>query len=403
MRKQKTSYVAVVLLCLAACLLVAIFIIKKFVVPEMEGKSGDTFSSKKLSKADISKEVSEYINDKAFRYAGSLLSGSEKNAYDKLLLGVLLQAKSIDIRDYKLNVEQLKKVYACLRNDYPELFWIGYDCEIYNSGSKITECLPNYIYDKETVRLMISNITQIRDRIIKLTENMNDYQKAMFVFEYIVDNTVYDTSAIKVHETGVEDISIEYARNIYGTLINRRAICEGYAKTYQYLAQSLGIDCLYITGFSKNQGHAWNYVKLEGEWYGMDVTWCDPQGSKNIKSYAYCMIDEETMKAGHESDVPYKLPECKGERFNYYKYNNLTLSTFSINQLSNIFKKAVGDGMNFIEFRCETEQVYQSFVRTVNDGSIFKCFDGISSAYGIEKKYLNYGLIEDVHVVRIEL
>ncbi|MBP3238625.1 MAG: hypothetical protein J6M24_06070 [Lachnospiraceae bacterium] len=401
MRKQKTNHVIIVLLSLAACLLIAAFIIK-----HIEEKGGGVFkesSSKKLRSADIEPFISEFINQDAFRYAGSMLSGSEKSVYDKLLLGVLLQEKKIDIKEYKLKIEELRNVYACLRNDYPEIFWIGNDCEIYYSGKIISECLPTYLYDKDTIRTMISDVTQVKNRIITDTQGMNDYQKAMYIFEYIIDTTVYDSQAISSHEKGVEDISIEYARNVYGTLIKKRAICEGYSKTYQYLAQSMGIDCLYITGVSKNQGHAWNYVKLDGEWYGLDVTWCDPQGSKNIKSFAYCMLDEEAMKAGHESDVPYKLPECKGERYNYYTYNGFALSSFSKPQLSDIIVKAYGEGYHFVEFRCGSRAVYESFVKAVNDNTIFECFDGLHRTYGVTVDFLNYGLIEDALVVRMEL
>ena len=402
MRKQKTNHVIIVLLSLAACLLIAIFIIKL-----IEGKGTGVFAgnseSKKLKSSDIEPFISEFINEDAFRYAGSMLSGSEKNVYDKLLLGVLLLEKKIDIKEYKLKVEELRNVYACLRNDYPEIFWIGNDCEIYYSGKIISDCLPTYLYDKDTIRMMISDITQVRHRILMDTQGMSEYQRAMYIFEYIIDTTVYDNSAISAHENGVEDISIEYARNLYGTLIKKRAICEGYAKTYQYLAQSMGIDCLYITGISKNQGHAWNYVKLDGEWYGLDVTWCDPQGSRNIKSYAYCMLDEEAMGAGHESDVPYKLPECTGKRYNYYTYNGFALASFSKPQLSEIIVKAYSDGLHFVEFRCGSKQVYESFVKAVNDNTIFECFEGLRREYGVIVDYLNYGLIEDALVVRMEL
>ena len=49
----------------------------------------------------------------------------------------------------------------------------------------------------------------------------------------------------------------------------------------KYLLNSMGIDCVVVIGTGTNsenvtESHSWNYVKVDGIWYAVDVTWDDP-------------------------------------------------------------------------------------------------------------------------------
>lgn len=65
-------------------------------------------------------------------------------------------------------------------------------------------------------------------------------------------------------------------------MIAGKAICEGYAKTFQYLLNMLNIPNIIVYGEGINSNneqefHSWNYVQLDdGKWYAVDVTWDDP-------------------------------------------------------------------------------------------------------------------------------
>jgi transglutaminase/protease-like cytokinesis protein 3 len=58
-------------------------------------------------------------------------------------------------------------------------------------------------------------------------------------------------------------------------------VCEGYAKSFKYILDDLGIPCVIVCGVGQNsngeiENHAWNYVKLKDKWYAVDCTWDDP-------------------------------------------------------------------------------------------------------------------------------
>ena len=69
--------------------------------------------------------------------------------------------------------------------------------------------------------------------------------------------------------------------NIYGALINKITVCEGYARAFKAIMDDLEIPCLIACGTGINstgatESHAWNYVMINEKWYAIDVTWDDP-------------------------------------------------------------------------------------------------------------------------------
>ncbi|QAV33811.1 Transglutaminase-like superfamily protein [Fervidobacterium changbaicum] len=75
-------------------------------------------------------------------------------------------------------------------------------------------------------------------------------------------------------------------KNAYSTLKDRKGVCQGYALLFYRLAKAAGIDVLLVSGEAKSPyesaeklvPHAWNIVKIEGNWYYIDTTWNDSLG-----------------------------------------------------------------------------------------------------------------------------
>ena len=61
----------------------------------------------------------------------------------------------------------------------------------------------------------------------------------------------------------------------YGGLVNHTAVCLGYATTFQLLMDLSGVECITVAGaaFASQEDHGWNMVRLNGNWYCVDVTW----------------------------------------------------------------------------------------------------------------------------------
>ena len=123
------------------------------------------------------------------------------------------------------------------------------------------------------------------------TASGNDYDKVL---------KVHDTLAnILEYETTISGVNIH---NIYGALKEKKCVCEGYAKALKYILDSMNIPCILVSGIATNtngttESHMWNYVKLDGNWYGVDVTWDDPVTSNgtDMLMYDYYLIDTNTL------------------------------------------------------------------------------------------------------------
>lgn len=105
--------------------------------------------------------------------------------------------------------------------------------------------------------------------------------------------------------------------NPYGFLTGRKGICLGYASTFQLLMDLSGIECLTVEGNSHGgtEDHAWNLVKLEEEWYAVDVTWDDPVASFTIPAslaHMYFNVTSDFLRRNDHFWDPEGVPEASG-------------------------------------------------------------------------------------------
>lgn len=134
-----------------------------------------------------------------------------------------------------------------------------------NQGSYLSDEFSS----KQQIDQAIASLQQIRNNVLQ-NKTGNTYKDIKMVHDYIINNTEYDTT-----------ISKPNIYNIYGTLVGKQSVCEGYAKTFKYMMDGLGIPCTLVIGKGTNsegktENHAWNYVKFDGTWYAIDTTWDDP-------------------------------------------------------------------------------------------------------------------------------
>ena len=145
----------------------------------------------------------------------------------------------------------------------------------------------------QDVAAMQVKLDQLVDQANTLCQT--DMEKVFYVHEWLVQNIAYDREHLK------DDVQDDH--NLRGTLLEGTAVCDGYAKTYALTLRKLGITGVLVT--SKAINHAWNMVKLDGNWYQVDCTWDDPvDGSDQL---GYCMhkhllCTTEEMNTNHNDD-----------------------------------------------------------------------------------------------------
>lgn len=121
-----------------------------------------------------------------------------------------------------------------------------------NAGSHSVYAIYYYAYN--TYEQLSLQEEVINDAIDAFSGT--DYDKIYAAHEYLRSRSSYNDNGSYMVQTA------------YGALVNKEAVCEGYAKAYKLLLNAMGIECDVVI----NAEHAWNVVQLEGKWYLVDVT-----------------------------------------------------------------------------------------------------------------------------------
>lgn len=183
---------------------------------------------------------------------------------------------------------------------------------VYIDNGEATSYLVDEFASKERVDEATNKVENVKNSIIS-KKTGNTYNDIKMVHDYLVDNIEYDTS-----------ISKSNIYDVYGALINRVCVCEGYARVFKYIMDDMQIPCVLVIGKATNskgetENHAWNYVNLNGSWYAIDTTWDDPvvlNGGKASYSsrYKYFLKGASTMNADHTPSGQFTE---NGKVFNY--------------------------------------------------------------------------------------
>ncbi len=132
-----------------------------------------------------------------------------------------------------------------------------------------------------------------------IDESMTDTEKLHSIYDYLIMNVVYDKDLL-TYTQGASPENIHSYNGFYleGVFDDYRAVCDGISKAFVVLARMEGIECYQVIySPAEGVGHAWNKVKIDGEFYIIDAT----SGGTIIDNsealtHKYFMISEDKYK-----------------------------------------------------------------------------------------------------------
>ena len=153
-----------------------------------------------------------------------------------------------------------------------------------------------------------------------ISDEMTDYKKELSVHDYIIYNCEYHLST-KYKED---------EHNAYGALVDRKAVCDGYARAADLLLKICGIETKIVYGMCSEdlavfgsedyeENHAWNLVKIDGKWYHIDITWDDGDHTMTMDEFMkhqYFNVTDEFIGKSHEWERT-KFEKCFSDDANY--------------------------------------------------------------------------------------
>ena len=252
--------------------------------------------------------------NEAKRYYYNQISKPAQIMYDTILMNVDMIKSGTEPIKFPSSVgESINELGSNSDNNYFQTAWDALSCKTtslfgYRSYEFTLEPIEGSTYYNSTftnrteVDTALKQVEAVANSIISEAKG-STYTKVKYIHDWIVDNVEYDNDNLENHD------------NIYGTFINRKVVCEGYAEAFKYLLDKLNIPCVlvYGDGYDNNgnvEAHAWNYVKMEdGKWYAVDTTWDDPiyVGRSGIfasssRKYEYFLKGSNTFNRNHIND-----------------------------------------------------------------------------------------------------
>lgn len=143
-----------------------------------------------------------------------------------------------------------------------------------------------------------------------LTEGMTSLEKEIAIYGWCVGHFDYDWT--------LTDAMVPTPRESfepYGGLVNHRTVCLGSATTFQLLMDMAGVECITVVGADdSNRGdHAWNMVRLYGNWYCVDVGWDSnirEEGVSDGWSWQFFNVTSDYMAASNHQWDYANTPEA---------------------------------------------------------------------------------------------
>lgn len=295
----------------------------------------------------------EQLDTAALGYAGGLLSPAEQDAYLQLYEGICALEESFAV--FETSAECIDPAYRALMRDHPEFFWLDGSCSyVYAMLGNVVTVTPGLSTPLADVPAVRAQVEAAADAFLgSLPADASEYDIALKTYEHVIATTTYEVGAPQ-------------SQNVTSVLLNQRSVCAGYARTYQYLLQRAGLFCAYVEGRipSVGEDHAWNLVRIDGQFAYVDPTWGDPTYlgesphiSANGIIYDYlCLTTAELERDDHAFSEAGVWPLCDAPQLDFYRRVGLFFESYDEVTLSEAFWRQVGTGSRVCAFKFATDE-----------------------------------------------
>lgn len=244
-----------------------------------------------------------------------MLPENLRSSFEILGNGILTFQKTIKIPGIK-DKKELERILDAVVNDNPLICYFNpNEFSITYSGSYAITF--DYLYERKKAAEVMKSVESEADFIIDqfIMEDMSDYEKCVAIHDYMTENIHYNFSAMSVN-------FVYDAFTVEGALLKHQAVCIGISKAVSLILNKMNIPCTIVHGRSGIDGqdlnHGWNMVKLDGNYYHIDVTWDLQEVNRfSSRSHMYMNLDDESMLNNHDWDVE-AYPTCNSNKENYY-------------------------------------------------------------------------------------
>lgn len=206
-------------------------------------------------------------------------------AYDQT--AVELTINCIDGYSFNMDTE-INEIYINLQREDP-IDVSGVESWSWWQSGNTYNIFFNLNFDvDELIQMKADTETKANEIVSNLNlSGKSDYEIVYAINEYLCDTVYYP------EQEPYEPVT----HMAYGAFFNGCAVCEGYACAAKVLLSKCGVESdIEVGDCIGGGGHAWNLVKVDGDWYQLDICWNDVPGGQEI----YFLVSDDFM---HQSRV----------------------------------------------------------------------------------------------------
>ena len=274
-------------------------------------------------------------------YFGRKWLSKQKNSdnllwlYDTFATSSQAMKTEVSMENKKISTDEFIAVWHVYLNDYPQHFWVNKEVGYrYDSQSNVVSFNMSYLMSKSDRDVAVQKFNNSVNAILaKLDGNMSQYDLEKIIHDELILLVTYDMT------------NITFCHTAYGALVQNRAVCDGYAQSFEYICRLAGIQAYIVEGKAVNnangqyENHAWNVVMLDGNYCLVDVTWDDAnEPEREYIHYKYFNVTTEEMNEDHIPDeydfLSPEIPTCTTTKYNYYIQHNSIFKTLDATKIA---------------------------------------------------------------------
>ena len=338
-----------------------------------------------INEHEITLDVGDTFKLELKRTNGEAVHGVEWFVKTRIPYDELFTAESYNLQDGACSITSNGLVTA--KKAGTTEYWAKY-------GDALYRCVVVVNQAGETA--LSKKVVEIADKF----RHLSDVDKVMAVHDYLIDHIEYSNPHIR-----------SFA---YGALIEGKAVCQGYAQSLAMILNNLNVECHTIVAMTKGSNpvlHEWVRVKLDGEWYYIDLTWDDTPWAED-KNYKYFLINTDMISRDHETG--YSLaggPEVDGSKYLYYAYKKQGIFAETKDDIDKIIRdqiNATNQSYTTVKIAVPASvpdyEIHSAIRRIAGNQATLKELNDIKSTSGSYHHYgFNVGFIKAVPSVNAEL
>lgn len=305
-------------------------------VGEIEVKTIETKTADGLLVQETSVPKSQLIyalseKGESIIQTNALDAGLEDEIMSKMKESLVRLDSEVNLSEYQIpyvdqgesSLTLVSKLYYKVLNDNPDLFYMAAKITTYYNRDQLVEkvsftymCNDNEIkgqmneeealeimWDVDAYNTAIANFIDTAN----IKETMTTEEKVLAVHDTMCNWADYDD------RLGVYDVPDD-SYSSFGILVNRVGVCSGYSQAFGAICDRIGVEWTLVG--SPIMCHEWNMVKIDDDWYHIDVTWNDDTDgyySNNISRDYFLKSDANFSR--HSDWKKSDTPEATNDKY----------------------------------------------------------------------------------------